>query len=828
MVLLRRLSLIALLAFLFVVAVGRLVGNVVQWLGDFIRAEFWNENLRPVESVLALAAQSKYRIALFLLAAIGIGCVFTWASRRWGQWRRRKAAVKRYGADAKLPCVCLSDAPLGENDEDLLERGSTEELLAYYMMRCLGKTQSGRIGVFGEWGSGKTSVLNRAIARMDRYEKVPTVVRFEAWRCSNRKDVVYALYSSAAKQCYLEGRYALAVAFLSLAVSSTSLWKIKYDDLPALLLAAIGWLVNSFVDARRAMEKACDSGRVHTVVVVDDVDRLPYALVRELLCAIAAVGDLPGLNYVVAADKSYLADAFDAEAKGHGTKYWEKLFPVVVHLPEISPLGLLAIIRERIESVHKALEVEYRADEANDLPFVRLHLTNYRSVVRIVNEVAMQLSRMKVKAPKLRMFHLGDLIELSALRLFEPEIYENLYRYRFPLLATRHTGMPPIKYTKNDLLAMLCPGPTDEARIDALFGFLRNHLSYIKTGDEDAYFYMATDEFADANLRLASRKCFPNYFDASVGEMARFVYHKGDFEKCLERGPDEAFEYFLQLEKKHFLVPFLGNYKATFRPPSSKKAVDNLLLALIRLADESLTMPKGGNSVGAHWLSPYVLAAQLVASCIDWSACSVGDVVEICLKNCSLNMTGAMLQTAEALSEEPSWSILRKGGWLYRRVLLIWMQELERAVVGHTTGVFALPNGMDLYTQWGQKAYDIITDGEERDANLLVRGQRFQAIQSELVKVPECAKSILADCQGWLESSICPAFFKPVGFERLEARLGLEGVRVLTQTLKDAFDMLSLEMASAVLVLEDYLNDPQHRKGPKEQAKLVKEKFAEG
>lgn len=168
MVLLRRLSLIALLAFLFVVAVGWLVGNVVQWLGDFIRAEFWNESLRPVESVLALAAQSKYRIALFLLAAIGIGCVFTWASRWWGQWHRRKAAVKRYGADAKLPCVCLSDAPLGENDEDLLERGSTEELLAYYMMRCLGRTQSGRIGVFGEWGSGKTSVLNRAIARMDR------------------------------------------------------------------------------------------------------------------------------------------------------------------------------------------------------------------------------------------------------------------------------------------------------------------------------------------------------------------------------------------------------------------------------------------------------------------------------------------------------------------------------------------------------------------------------------------------------------------------------------------------------------------------------------
>ena len=114
----RKLLLIALSAFLFVVAVGWFVGKVVQLLGGFIRAEIRDEGFEPVESVLALAAQSKYRIALFLLAVIGIGCVFTWVSRWWGQRRRRKAAVERYGAVAKLPSVCLSDAPLDEDDED--------------------------------------------------------------------------------------------------------------------------------------------------------------------------------------------------------------------------------------------------------------------------------------------------------------------------------------------------------------------------------------------------------------------------------------------------------------------------------------------------------------------------------------------------------------------------------------------------------------------------------------------------------------------------------------------------------------------------------------
>lgn len=820
-----RLIFLLLLGVISVVVAGRCIGAVAQWSLNAFRAEAWHEWFMPVEAVIVLAFRTKYLIALALLVSVSIGCLMTIFSRWIGLWRRRRDALKEYGMPAELPCVCLSDSPLDAHGKDLLHRESTEELLAYYMLRCLSRTQSGRIALFGEWGSGKTSVLNRAIVRIDRYESVPVVVRFDAWQCSSRKDIVFALYSNAAKQCYREGKYRVAAAFMSLAITSTPFLKIKQEDIAAFFVAAISWVFHAVIDAGSVMKKVCGDGRIHTLIVIDDVDRLPYKQVRELLYAVASTGDVPGVNYVVAADKQYLIDAFDAEAKGHGEKYWEKLFPVAVHLPGIPTSELLEFFLERVKTICDALKIKYRSQEVTSLPFVLKHLTNYRSVIRVSNEVAVQLSRMKVAASGLRPFHLGDLLELSALHLFEPVVYENLYRFKFPLLAVTYKGLPPQTFTRHELLAMLCPHLSDEIRIDDVMRFLQDHLAYIKRGDEDAYVYSAIDKVVDADLRLCSRKCFANYFDAKVGEMALFAKYKEEFELALETDEKTVFDYLIELESKHFLLTFLSDYEYTAHM-MSEDAAWRLVRALIQLSDRDLECTESRGLSISNADTPYILASRLLLDCIErYPSCRVERVLDECIKRHSLNMTNTLLIMGAPDADGfggVSWHLSKVQ---HRRALLFWMQEMERRVVGQRLGVFSLPNGKDLYESWGCRAFDIANDAEECDANFLVRGQRFLDIQNELVKTADGAMRILEDTQGWLDSAFCPKFFRPIGFDRLQARIGMRGIENLLGTLKTGPDSSSLPMRAIVLVLEDYLNDLSHPKGMKEQAALVKTKL---
>jgi predicted KAP-like P-loop ATPase len=87
------------------------------------------------------------------------------------------------------------DAPIKTASEDRLGRASFVRQLARALIRLDGSASGGVVGLTGEWGSGKSSVLNLLEEQISiDYKDNPIIVRFNPWLVSGRDDLIASFF----------------------------------------------------------------------------------------------------------------------------------------------------------------------------------------------------------------------------------------------------------------------------------------------------------------------------------------------------------------------------------------------------------------------------------------------------------------------------------------------------------------------------------------------------------------------------------------------------------------------------------------------------------
>ncbi|WP_422418765.1 KAP family P-loop NTPase fold protein [Pseudomonas sp. GZD-222] len=224
------------------------------------------------------------------------------------------------------------DAARSSHEEDGLDRLS----LAKSMYRTIKATPAGystRIGLYGEWGAGKTTVLNFlsdiAQARDD------VVVHVSAWRAVDADSFVTSLSQAMrvkvkslkiAQPWYLKWRHWVAktssgVANLS-QMTGQAAGKIDNDlgsmvTMGATLTGSVADVVQQRLqlDANdlkqlRALLKA------HQVIVfIDDLDRADPVILPKTLMALREYLDIPGFAFVLAFDKTIITRSLKAYSR---------------------------------------------------------------------------------------------------------------------------------------------------------------------------------------------------------------------------------------------------------------------------------------------------------------------------------------------------------------------------------------------------------------------------------------------------------------------------------------------------------------------------------
>ena len=88
-----------------------------------------------------------------------------------------------------------SDMPIISNADDLLERNGFAKLLAHALLN-LNSKDTFSVGLFGKWGSGKTSLVNMMLNEIEEQQRNLReddrfiVIHFEPWNFSDANQLL--------------------------------------------------------------------------------------------------------------------------------------------------------------------------------------------------------------------------------------------------------------------------------------------------------------------------------------------------------------------------------------------------------------------------------------------------------------------------------------------------------------------------------------------------------------------------------------------------------------------------------------------------------------
>ena len=359
----------------------------------------------------------------------------------------------------------LGDNPIRDQGDDVLERTVVAEAFARQVLE-LDASEGAAVGVFGPWGSGKTSFVNLARQTFES-EGVP-VLDFNPWLFSGAEQLVKRFIAELSTELKLrdlevvgkalEG-YGDALSGLSektgtvdwivalvVAASGATAFGVTLSELigefgieEAVAAVAVGLVLlgttmkavgkdlqrrQGGISSRR--EKVTSTLRKRDkqiVVVLDDVDRLSAPEIREVFKLVRLTASFPNIIYIVSCDRLRVEQALGEQGLS-GRDYLEKIIQWSFNLPEV-PGHLLA--QQLFEAIQNAL-----AGVKDPGPFdenvwgevyrgiLRPLIRNMRDVRRFAMAIRETVGGLEGQVAQ------TDVLALEAIRVFLPDVFRLL------------------------------------------------------------------------------------------------------------------------------------------------------------------------------------------------------------------------------------------------------------------------------------------------------------------------------------------------------------------------------------------------------------------
>lgn len=480
------------------------------------------------------------------------------------------------------------DLPIQHVNEDLLNRDHFAKQLAEAVtayMEQPGNTDGLVIGLEGPWGSGKTSLFNLMKEHLGNQCIVKT---FNAWLTSDKVGLTTEFFRILTDFSEDESIFTTkkvrkyAEKVINSAAQATTI------SLPASATFSVGKFSENLLGQPslvKQKEKIVSSikkeeNQKWMVLFIDDLDRLSYDEIGTVFQLIKNIADFPKVIYVLAYDHEIVANALDKIQADKGDEYLQKVVQVVydIPMPESENIHehLLTRVREIIQSDER---YSYDKDHLNSLLNAGIfsYLKNIRNCNRVVNAFYLKYLLCGTVCD------VGDLLAITVLELFEPDVYKCLWDKNY-LLLRKNLGFFEIMasaFNEYDFSALDKLKVNDRSACEDILRklFPQGQFSFDFSG-----FYnnktVKKDVFPD---KISNSKCFERYFCLSVkstevpiNQINEFV-HLADEEKIYEQlvewGNHSRCGYvFQQLQRfiKNGEIPNIDQYIEMFLHAASR------------------------------------------------------------------------------------------------------------------------------------------------------------------------------------------------------------------------------------------------------------------
>jgi predicted KAP-like P-loop ATPase len=359
--------------------------------------------------------------------------------------RKTTGLTKKETAATTGSDLANADRPIRSASEDQLGRARFAKVLAAQISR-MPQQDSSVLALQGAWGSGKSSVLNM-VAELLRTDQEPHVIfNFNPWFFSSQEELIQRFFAELAGMLLAEPAKRLKSLGKSIAAYGDAVGPLggvlslvpgvgkALEGAPKALKFA-GKLIEERSGApggdvqtqRGQLEELLLKSGQRFVVLVDDVDRLDRAELREIFRLVRLVADFPCMTYVLAFDRPSVARILNPADPDEADRYLEKIVQAAIDLPEVDGELVRRMVAKEIQRAVEELPEEWldhqRWPDCFGFALLPLFETP-RDVRRYANLLELALGALAEEVT------LVDLLVLEAVRAAAPRAYQELVARR--------------------------------------------------------------------------------------------------------------------------------------------------------------------------------------------------------------------------------------------------------------------------------------------------------------------------------------------------------------------------------------------------------------
>lgn len=332
------------------------------------------------------------------------------------------------------------------------------------------------MGILGPWGHGKSSFIN-LMREQFRTEPALTVVDFNPWMFSGSNQLVNFFLTEIGAELNVRNKSRFGKTADWLAQYAGILKPVsQFIPVPGAAVigeaaaAALGGLSEtthaerSAKKVREEITKELGSLAQPIVVVIDDIDRLTTLEIREIFKLVRLTASFPNIIYVLAFDRERVEQALTEDGIP-GRAYLEKIVQVSFDVPHAQKKLLRSQVFEELDRILAPL-TNATLDESrwSDVYWEVIDpmFSNMRDVTRYAISANPTIRSLSHEVD------LVDLLAMEALRVFRPELAQQLSALRNELTSTGDIMGRKDEGAGKSIVALLEKFPEDEAVIRAL------------------------------------------------------------------------------------------------------------------------------------------------------------------------------------------------------------------------------------------------------------------------------------------------------------------------------------------------------------------------
>ena len=335
-------------------------------------------------------------------------------------------------SNAKRPVAIPGDNPIRDAEADTLGRLKAARSFAQQVL-SLDANEGVAVGVFGPWGSGKTSFINLAREEFE-HEQVP-VLDFNPWMFSGAEQLVERFFAElSAEMGEADDLKHIGQAFKKYgdvlstvtSVASKLIGLPLVGEITSTLVKTASNIADQPTSANSLRKKVADALKEHKkpiVVVLDDVDRLSASEIRDIFKLVRLTGSFPNLIYIVACDRFRVEEALDEKGLP-GRNYLEKILQLPFDLPEVPRHKLqeqiLGAIERALANIENPGPFDQQVWPGVYSGILRPLIRNMRDVRRYAAAIQGTAASLDGRVAR------ADMLGLEAVRLFLPDVFRHL------------------------------------------------------------------------------------------------------------------------------------------------------------------------------------------------------------------------------------------------------------------------------------------------------------------------------------------------------------------------------------------------------------------